>query len=302
MKKSISFILLLLFVVAIAGAQEKIVLNLQPGKVYTLKQTSISEQIQNVNGMPQEMTITVQQDTDFKIMSLENGIYEVKVIPTSTSTVQKSAMGSMVMDSEGTQTDPMNKIMKNLTDKPINMKMNVYGEILEVDASEYQKGIMDGVELPEIQKMQVEAEMLKSLSNQTLTDSYQTLFNIYPKNEEVAVEDTWENEFKTSVIVTINSTATNELTAVEDKTYTITSKAIMKTEENEKMDFMGIQAVANLKGNMQATYTIDRETGWINEMVQKQKLMGTVVTVPSKDAPEEIKITMDVNNTSKIGQ
>ncbi|WP_124979982.1 DUF6263 family protein [Nonlabens xiamenensis] len=297
--KNLLWITVFLSTLSLSFAQQDINLNLEVGETYKMRQETVSTTKQKVNGFSQDVTTTITQDTDFKVMSLKENIYKLEVTPTTSSTEQKSAMGNMFMDSEGPQSDPLNVIMKNLTGTPLLMTITKSGDILSLDASKMREGIMNNVNLPEMQKLQVEAEMLKNLTDEVFTDSYQALFNIYPK-EKVKKEDTWNSVFKTSTFFTIESTATNRLIAYDDHSYTIKSEADMATEPGAKLEILGMKGVADIKGHMSSTYILDRSTGWIKSMQQEQKLSGSIEMPANDMSPQAVKIVMDVINVTTI--
>jgi hypothetical protein len=78
MKKHILFIAVCFSI--IATAKHDIVYNLEKGGVYPQNQTVISEQNQNINGMPQDVTTTVSTESDYVVRDIKDGIYYIDIM------------------------------------------------------------------------------------------------------------------------------------------------------------------------------------------------------------------------------
>lgn len=300
MKLLKSTVLILFFIAAnVLSAQESISLNLKQGETYTLNQTTVTDTDQVVNGMPVTTKTTVVAATDFTVTGMNGKNYLISITPTKMSTTQESAMGSMTMDSEGDESDPMNIIMKNLVNKSLSMELSPNGAISNFSSDGYLDGIMDGIDMPAMAKIQLGAQMQEQYNDEALMDSYKYYFSLYPTTK-VAVGDTWTSDFTANLIVPMETSLTNELKSKDNTSYTISSVAQLSTNGDQDSNIMGMDAKANLSGSMTATYVLNKETGWISSMKQDYDLDGGMTVLKSAQIPEDMKMTMKIKSSSTV--
>lgn len=281
-------------------AQQAISLNLKKGETYVLHQKSVSKVAQVVNEVPQKSESIIEQVTEFLVTGMNGENYLIDLKPVKVSNTQSSAMGKMTMDSEGDETDPMNMIMKNLVNKVIKMELTPQGEIVNFNSNEYLMHMMDGVDLPEQVASQLKAQMADTYNDEALMESYKYYFGIYPK-EKVKVGETWKSDYIVDVILPIETKTVNTLKSVDSNNMTIYSTADLTTNGEQTTTMMGVDAKANLEGSMTTTYVLDSKTGWISFMDQEQNIGGDITILKSDIIPEDMKMTMNIENTSTIG-
>ena len=300
MKKfTVLTILLTLLVNLDVTAQYDLSLDLEVGKTYTLTQESTSTTSQMINGMPQDTEIAMSIITNYTVTGMNGENFLIDVVPTKMSTSQSSAMGMMKMDSEGDASNPMNKLMKNLVNKTMKMELSPKGDVIMFNSNNYVAGMMEGINLPEMAKAQLEAQMATEYDDASLKDSYLGYFNIYP-GESVDKGATWTTDFTADVVMPISTEATNTLSEIDDNSFTITSMANMSTGGEKDTQLMGMAAKGNLNGTAQTTYVLDRKTGWIISMKGEQDLDGDITLPASDQMPQEMKIKMKVKNITEV--
>lgn len=297
MKKNLFFITA--FISLVATAQYDIVYNLEKGGVYPQNQVVTSEQDQVINGMPQEMTTIITTTSDYLVTDIKNGIYHIDVVVKSMSNETKSSMGSEVMSSDGPASNPMNVMFKNMIKDPIKITMDKYGKILSFDNSAQLEGLTEGMEMPELQLLQIEAAMKGEIDAAKQTTSYEQLTAILPK-KPVKEGESWTQKTTINSIATFDTTSTYTLKSVTDDAYIITATANIKTPEGSTTDFSGFKAAYNLAGPSTATYTINRATGWIINATMEQNLDGDITVEKSEMMPQEMKMTMKTKTITII--
>ncbi|QJP34521.1 hypothetical protein F0365_08960 [Nonlabens sp. Ci31] len=297
MKKTLLFIALCCCM--ITTAQYDIVYNLEKDGVYPQNLVVTSEQKQVINGMPQDITTIISTESDYIVTGIKDGIYSIDIIVKSMSNTTKSAMGSETMSSDGASSNPMNQMFKNMIKDPIKITMNNKGEILSFDNSAQLVGLIEGMELPEMQLLQIEGAMKKEMSAEKQIDSYNKITQILP-TKEVNIGDSWDQVIMISSIATFESTTTYTLESVTDESYIINSSAMIATPKDATTDLMGMKAKYDLAGPLKASYTIDKKTGWIKKANFEQSLDGTVLIEKSETMPQELKMTMTSTTTTVI--
>lgn len=297
MKKTILFIAIICS--ALGTAQYEIVYKLKKGGVYPQNQTVISEQEQVINGMPQNITTTITTTSDYIVTDIKDGVYHIDIIVKQMSNESKSAMGSEAMSSDGPSSDPMNILFKNMIKDPIKITMNKHGEILSFDNAAQIAGLTEGMDMPEMQLLQIEAAMTKEISPEKQSASYEQLSKILPK-KAVNEGDTWTQTTTINSIATFDTTSTYKLESVTEESFIISSSADISTPQNATTELNGVTAAYTLAGPSNATYTLDRKTGWILRAKIEQKLDGNITIGKSEMVPQEMKITMKTETTTII--
>ncbi|WP_292890279.1 DUF6263 family protein [Nonlabens sp.] len=297
MKKTL--LLIAICCVMITTAQYDMVYQLEKGGVYPQNLVVTSEQNQVINGQTQDITTVISTASDFVVTDIKDGIYSIDIIVKKMSNNTKTAMGSETMSSDGAASNPMNQMFKNMIKDPIKITMNNKGVLLSFDNSAQLVGLTEGMELPEMQLLQIEGAMKKEMSAEKQLDSYHKITQLLPK-EEVNIGDTWVQETTINSIATFKSTTTYLLEAVTDESYIITSSAMVTTPKDATTDLMGMKAKYDLSGPLKASYTIDKETGWIKNARMEQRLDGAVLIEKSETMPQELKMTMSTTTTTLI--
>lgn len=297
MKKTVFFIAALCSIVA--SAQYDIFYNLEKGKKYPQNQVVLSEQDQVVNGMPQEMSTTINSQTDYLVTDIKDGIYYIDIIQKMISNDTQTAMGKQTMSSDGPQSDPMNQLFKNMIAHPIKITMSNKGEILSFDNSAQLKGLTANMEMPEMQLLQIESAMIKEISADKQTASFEMITGIFP-DKKVNVGDTWQKTVTISSISTFEATNTFKLESVTDDSYTVSCSSLVSTPDDGVTEIMGMKATYDLEGPMSGTYTIDRNTGWILKANLEQQLDGDITIAKSESMPQEMNMTMKTKTTTVI--
>lgn len=289
MKKTLLFIALCCSI--ITTAQYDIVYNLEKGGVYPQNLVVTSEQNQVINGQNQDITTIISTESDYVVTDIKEGIYSIDIIVNKMSNTTKSAMGSQTMSSDGAASNPMNQMFKNMIKDPIKITMNNKGEILSFDNSAQLVGLTEGMEMPEMQLLQIEGAMKKEMGAEKQIANYNKITQILP-TKEVNIGDSWDQEITVNSIATFESTTTYTLENVTEDSYIINSSAMVTTPKDATTDLMGMKAKYDLSGPLKATYTIDKNTGWIESASFEQSLDGTVLIEKSETMPQELKMTM----------
>ena len=281
------------------AAQHDIVYHLEKGGVYPQNQVVTSEQAQVINGMPQDMTMVISTQSDFLVTDIKDGIYYIDIQVKKMSNETETSMGSDVMSSDGPASNPMNVMFKNMIEDPIKITMDRYGKILSFDNSAQLEGLTEGMEMPEMQLLQIEAAMKKEIDAEKQITSYEQLTSILPK-KAVKEGDTWTQNTTINSIASFETSTTYTLESVTADSYIITAAADIKTPQGSTTDFSGVQAAYNLEGPSSATYIINRNTGWITKATIEQELEGDITVAKSEMMPEEMKMTLKTKTLTVI--
>lgn len=295
-----NFILLLAVCISItATAQHNITYNLEKGGVYPQNQVVTSEQQQVINGMPQDITTVVKTASDYIVTDIKDGIYYIDIKMKNMSNSTSSAMGSQVMDSDGGQANPMNKLFSNLVQYPIKITMNKKGEILTFDNNAQLENMTKDIDLPAMQLGQIEGAMKKEMTPEKQMDSYNMLTQILPK-QEVSVGDTWKSTVTINSVAKFETSTTYKLESVSEDYYTISATATIDSPKDATMEMMGVTAYYDLAGPLKATYKVDKKTGWLTMANAEQQLDGTITIKKSETMPQEMQMTMKTKTTTVI--
>ncbi|MGB3591966.1 MAG: DUF6263 family protein [Nonlabens sp.] len=286
------------FIGTIAIAQETIRLNLEVGKTYTLDLVNTSEIKQVVAGMPQDVTTTMTSSTDYVVTGMKGKDYMIDIVPTASKTEQKTSMGSIVTDSNGPDSNPMNRIMKNLTNRSMKVVMTPQGKVVSFDFNGYTDKLMDGVEMEDMQKLQIEGMMKEQINAEKMQKSYSEAFTSYPTGK-VAVGDEWKTTYSSDIVIPMETKLTNTLKESTPSSFIIESMGTLSTNGETETQLMGMAAKADIQGDVKSMITIDKKTGWISKATTTTTSKGYMKMAAGGPGTPEMKIDMDATSVAE---
>jgi hypothetical protein len=285
---------------AMLSAQKGIELNLEVGKTYTLASETTTQVKQVMGGMPQEQTTISTEETDFVITGKKEGNYLIDIIPTKVRNETKSMGQSTIQDSEGDTTDPMNMIMKNLTNRTMKAVVSTTGELVEFNANGYTDAMMEGVEMDDMMKLQMEGAMKAELTDQKLKQSYLKAFQALT-NSKKKKGATWSTTNDMEMMM-VNMDVDNQYT-IKDMTegrIMVTSDGTISTGGEQEAMIQGMTIKMTMDGDAKGEITIDEKTGWLINSVTDGNLKGKMVFPAGLMGPDPMPVDMEVTTTAIV--
>jgi len=286
------------FVMTSAAAQTTLQLNLQKGETYYQSSKANPVITISIQGMSIAISTLTDSKLAYKVVNVEGDNYEMEVkyerIKNSTTTPQVSLSYS----SEDPK-DAISSAFAEITKHSFNVKMNKYGEILEV--RNYDKlidtAISQNSNLFDTEKQQI----MQTFSEDLFKQSMGSLFAIYPKTA-VTKGGNWETASATTAGgVSINATAKYTLIESNNNYNKVSGTYTLKNAPDAEPIYdpsMGGSVKYKLSGTGDAEIILDATSGWITEATMNQYINGELEVMD--DMAGGMNIPMNINITNNL--
>lgn len=278
-------------------------LNLEKGKTYTQTTNAEMSIKQTINGMPVDMSTTINGSITHEVKDIQNSVYNIILKYNDLKMGMKTPFGSMEMDSKDKNPNNiMAQFLSNFIGQPIYLKLNNIGKIEEISGVDSIYSKIFSVfknKIPEVEITKIVNQLKQNFGEESLKYNLELYYSIYPKNK-VKKNDTWTSKvvLNSSMKMIVNSTYT--LTEISRDYVVIKGKSDMVSDKNETFNLNRMQIIYDMKGTMDSEYKLDLKTGWIIDGTIKQNLKGEALTKSIENTNSKMKIGMEMNNNIKI--
>ena len=290
---SVLFVLLSIPVVAQSPVTMK--LNLEKGKLYTIKSTSKQAIQQSANGQQFKMDVNSTFVVTYKVLKQENDIMNLEFRFDTIATKMSSPMFTKETNSaKPAGKDPLEKIMNKMSKYKIIAKISTAGKFVDfVNYAKYKDSVMFVMDsIPAAKKDQAKSQADGLLKESVLKSMIEPLFAYLPETA-VKTGDTWETSyFRITSNVSLMAQNTFTLKSVENNLATISGKTEV---ESMPSNDPSAQMSQELKGTMTFDGTMDLPTGLVLKSTSKGHIEGTATM---KNNGNELKIPMVVDSES----
>ena len=271
--------------------------NLEIGKEYGLKQLTIQDITQTVQGMTQNIKNTIGGDLVFTIKSKDGNVYTSDFVFASLIFKMESPMFSMGYDSNDSnqEENAMTGVFKSIVGYPFTMKFNDKGEILEVKGFEK---LMEKVQTESGgQAAGAIQESLKGqFSDESMKQSLASMLIVYP-DEKPKSGLSWSNTIEQSGAMPLVSKYSYKVSSASSSVVEVQGSGTMATKEGFSQERMGMTQHFDLSGDVTMSAKIDAKTGWPINIKQTQDLEGNV-TIESAQLPAPMEMPMSIKGES----
>lgn len=291
MKKIISSVFLAFLAVSLmAQAPVNIKLNLEKGKVYTVKNTSKQAMQIDAGGQQIVMDITTNNVVTYKVLKQENDVMDIEFkFDTIASKTVSPMMTKEINSAKPAGNDPTEKLMNKMSTYTIIAKISTTGKFVDfVNYPKFKDNVMFVLDsIPATQR-----DMAKTIADMLLKESavksmIEPLFAYLPE-KAVKTGDTWETTYTLSTnSISLLSLNTFTLNGVENNVANVSGKSEIESLPSTDA---AAQTILALKGTTTSTGNIDITTGLMLKNTSKGHMEGTV-TVKSNNS--EMKVKMD---------
>jgi len=297
MKKVISSLFLTLLGISLmAQTPVNMKLNLEKGKVYTIKSTSKQAIQQTANGQTYAMDINSNTVVRYKVLNKENEIMNIEFkIDTIATKISSPMFNKETSSAKPASNDPVEKIMNKMCKYKIIAKISTAGKFMDfVNYGKYKDSIMfvlDSIPATKRDLAKTTADGL--LKESAIKSMIEPLFAYLPETA-VKTGDTWETSyFLTASGMSMLSQNSYTLKGFDTNQASVTGKSEIEsmpsTDPSAKM-------VQELKGTMTSEGIIDLATGLNLKNTVKGHIEGTVTM---KNNGTDMKIPMVADSQSE---
>lgn len=299
MKKALNVLIGLFLFTSIYAQKEKLELNLLKGGIYKQKITSIMTINQTVNGQLINMDITINGSTTYKVIEIQNTVFEMEVRYESLTMKMGLPNGVMEFNSEkNDETDIFSTILNSMINKPFLVKMTNKGKVNEVKNLEliFSNMFEKFPQLSDAQKEQIKNQLLQAYGEKAFKGNIEMFSAIFP-NSPVSKGDKWTIKTQLESGMAGKMNAIYILKEINDSHYLISGEAKIETADKEAyIESNGMPLKYNLNGTMNSEIKIDKKSGWIINAVIKQSIKGTAYVKDNPKVPGGMEIPMTLTN------
>ena len=283
------------FVMTTAAAQTTLQLNLQKGENYYQTNKLNSQVTMSISGMSMAVTTTIDQKHVFKVINIDGDNYDFEVKYEKFSMSTSMPQMSVSFSSENPK-DVISSALAEMTKHSFNVKMNKFGEILEI--SNFDK-LMDAAFSQNSSISEMEKQQIKQfLDEDQIKNSLETMTAIYPKTA-VSQGDNWNKENVTnSGGISISIATKYALSESNGNSNKVSGTMIIKSDPNATPIYdpsMGGSVKYKLSGTGTAEITLDAKSGWIIDATIKQNIKGDLEMIEAG-----MVVPISINNTSSL--
>ena len=278
-------------------------LNLEKGKEY--RQVSITNAMvnQNVNGQKIEMIMTMGGTMIFLVKDVGENTYVMDVKYEKLSMALQMPQATMNYSSESQDTSQIvSKVLAAMINKSFEITMSKKGKVTDIkNMDDLWLSIIESLDkLPEAQKEQVKAQIMKAYGSDAFKGNMELLTAIYPE-EPVGKGDKWEVNSELKSTMSAKITTKYELVELNAKYALFTGSSIIKTEDKDaSVEQNGMPMKFDMNGSMQSTIKVDTKSGWILDANLNQVIEGDVTIKANPQMTKEMKMGMVMKNEMHI--
>lgn len=302
--KTIFTLILTVFVLTSCQTQNSdLSLKLEKGKEYKQITNSKTTIIQEVNGQKMNMVMTIKGTMTFLVKDITENGYNMDAKFEELSMSMQMPQGLMEFSSEKNDAnDIFSTILGAMKDKAFGITMSKTGKITDVKNVEalWSTAINTFDQLPEMQKEQIKAQIMKAYGGEALKGNIEMVTAIYP-DSPVNRGDKWTINTKLESGMSANMTTDYEFAELTSEYALIKGKSTIVTADKDAyIESNGMPMKYDLTGSMDSEIKVDKNTGWIIEATINQKIEGDTYIKENPQLPNGMKIPMTMINDMVI--
>jgi len=273
-----------------AQAPVSIKLNLEKGKLYTVK--NISKQTMQITASGQQFNVDVTSNnvTSYKVLKQTNDVMDIEFKFDTIASKSSSPMGSQETNSaKPAGSEPLEKIMNKYSTCKIIAKISTAGKFIDfVNYPAFKDQIMFVLDsIPAAKRDQAKMVTNALLQESAIRTRIEPLFAYLPENA-VKTGDSWDTSYSlVANNASLLSLNTFTLNSVEKNSANVSGKSEIESLPSNDPN---AQMTQQLKGTMTSDGTIDLATGLVAKTTSKGHIEGAM-TMKSNNS--EMKLKMD---------
>ena len=282
--------ILLSFYTVQAKSKVLLRLNLKKGTTYETTMTTNTLIDQEVMGQQMKITQYMEMVISYHVLDvLSNNNFKMDYTFDKIKLSNLVNGQEIVMDSDGSQDNPINKVFKDMVGYKIEVEMTPRGKVEQV------KGLDQFV-----QKMAGNPQITQSMqmfsSDQSFESFIDQTFNYFPE-EAVKEGSKWTSSFDLPSLMNMEIAINFEVASItdDDVLLNVASDIDMNMpieQSNMKMDM-------KMTGTQNGTMTVDTNDGWVRESNLKQTFDINMKMI-NPQTGEDMEIPMKMESTIKM--
>ncbi len=302
--KTISILILTtIFLTSCQSKSSDLTLRLEKGKEYKQITNSKATIIQEVNGQKMNMAMTINGTMTFLVKDITKSGYDMDAKFEKLSMSMQMPQGTMEFSSEKNDVnDIFSTILGAIKGEAFEITMSKTGKVIDIKNVEalWSTAINQFDQLPEMQKEQIKAQIMKAYGAEALKGNIEMVTAIYPdspakKGEKWTINTNLESGMSAKMTTNYEFAELNpDYALIKGKSSIVTADKDAYIESN------GMSMKYDLTGSMVSEIKVDKSTGWIIEATINQKIEGDTYIKENPQLPNGMKIPMTMINDMVI--
>lgn len=297
MRRSFGLILFVMLSFGHVQGQVTLQYKFKTGDEFEYVQRSKQNAVQVLPGMGEmKMDGALGGTMHLKIKSVdEKGTARIEAQYSKLKMVTNSFIMSMSMDSEGSQEEAFNKIMKAMTGKPFFFSLTKTGKVENVEGVENLYSGLGSLELDSDVVSKAQKTLKQTINDKSVKTLLENGLVTYP-DQALKTGDSWNTSSIQSVNFPMTIENTWSLKSSEAAGAVVSCQGTLKTIDKEKVNNLvnGMKSKSDLNGNQNMTANVDVKTGWPKEVKILSDLKGTMTLLAGGMIPQDMEIPMTV--------
>ena len=303
MKKTINLLVVLFMFAFCQGQKQQLSLNLVKGDIYYQKMSTNSSILQSANGMEMNINMTIDSKMSYKVLDIQNSVYDIEVKYESLS--MKMSMPNMNMEYSSEKNDAsdiVSTLLSAMKNKPFIVKMTKTGKVNEVKNLEtlFSTIFEKTPQLTDIQKQQIQNQIMQAYGEKAFKGNLEMCSAIFNESA-VSKGDKWIINTNLESGMSATMTTTYELKEIGDSYCIINGNSTIQTANKDAyVESNGMPMKLDLTGTMSSDIKINKKTGWVIESKTNQTIKGAAEIKDSPNMPGGMKMPITMTNVMTI--
>lgn len=272
------------------------------GEAYEYVQVSKQNAVQTLPGMGEmQMDGTLGGTMLLKIRSVDkDGSARIESQYSKLKMVTNSFIMSMNMDSEGSQEEDGNKIIKSLTGKTFFFTLTKSGKVEDVEGVENLYSGLGALGLDEDVVSKTRKALQQTINDKSIKTLLENGLVVYPE-KPVKPGDKWNTSSVQAVNFPMKIDNTWSLTNTDGALANISCDGNLTTIDKEKVNNLvnGMKSKSDLNGTQKMTSQVDLKTGWPKEVKILSDIKGKLTLLAGGLIPQDMDVPMTVKIETK---
>jgi hypothetical protein len=265
------------------------------GDEYQMAQSTKQVLKQTVMGTEQKGENDYSGEMKLKIVEVTNEGAKIEMQFMKLKSRSVSIMGEMVMDSEATDDQVQNKMLKAMMKKPFFVSLNKSGDVSNVEGAEKLWSDLGSLNLDDQSAAKAKQILEQLMDSSALRSNIEQAMVHYSK-DKVKEGDKWNSMNEFPLEFPIKADNSWSLISLSSGTAKVNADGLFTTTDKEKtLDLPnGIKAKVDLSGAQQLKSTVDVNTGWATDIQIHSELKGKMILLAGGMLPENMDVPMEI--------
>jgi len=276
------------------GAQNSLGYRLEEGQSFTIDQTAIQYITQDLSTGSQVITNDIRSRMEFTILGVTDTLYVIAIEFKDLKMDMKSNLYGKLMEVDALEldeTDVQSRIFHSLIGARVRMMMTPTGDVVEVEGGEELVNTMvdaAGIE-DDFTREMLSVSLQKEFGSEALSKSYEQMTYFYPAGP-VGEGDSWETQFNGKLSANNRWTLDNQ--SGDTSEISGTAEAIL--------DVVDEQTTMKLEGRQTSKLTVNSKNGLLQHLIVNGTYTG--YSILTQLGSEQIPTSIEMKLTYELIQ